>query len=140
MMANNSNKGSLLVFPRIDVSGRHCDTLITLVNDSSIDVNVKCYYRTSEPLPTPMSSKIDVTLIKHTMDFTFTLTTQPDRHLVGGNRRGARWRGGRSRSRSRGFPDGRPGTTGELKCFAVGTRCATATWARSTSTSCSATP
>ncbi len=41
MMGNNSNKGSLLMFPRIDAS-TGVDTLITLVNDGSADVSVKC--------------------------------------------------------------------------------------------------
>ncbi len=73
MMANNSNKGSILVFPRILVVPGF-DTLVTLANDSSTAVQVKCYYRSSEPLATPLSSKIDVSQIKHTMDFTLTLT------------------------------------------------------------------
>ncbi len=119
MMANNSNKGSVLVFPRLIVFSAW-DTLITIVNDSATDVQVKCYYRTSEPLPTPLSSKTDVSQIKHTMDFTLTLTrNQPVTWSVG---TGLVLGGGRQIAQPFvPFPDGSTRQTGELKCFAVGT-------------------
>jgi hypothetical protein len=127
MMANNSNKGSVLVFPRIDVrtaadptsGGLNWDTLVTLVNDSSVNVQVKCYYRTSEPLPTPLGSKVDVSQIKHTMDFTFTLTrNQP---ITWSASTGVVLGGTRLLAQAfKGFPDGSTRETGELKCFAIG--------------------
>jgi len=129
MMANNSNKGSILVFPRIDIrtpavdalstGGLAYDTLITIVNDSSVNVQVKCYYRTSEPLPTPLSSKIDVSQIKHTMDFTFTLTR--NQTLTWSAATGAQLGSTRLVAQAFGlFPDGSSRQTGELKCFAIG--------------------
>ncbi len=118
MMANNSNKGSILVFPRIDVSPG-VDTLITLVNDSATDVQVKCYYRSSEPVPTPLSSKFDTSAIKHTMDFTLTLTrNQP---LTWSAATGVVLGGGRQIAQAfTNWPDGTARTRGELKCFAIG--------------------
>src|SRR5712691_3632271 len=52
VFGNNSQKGSLLIYPsiRFDNFG---DTLITLTNDSALPVLVKCYYATSDRLPTP---------------------------------------------------------------------------------------
>ncbi len=118
MMGNNSNKGSLLVFPRIDVTPG-TDTLITLVNDSAVDVRAKCYYRSSEPVPTPLPSTFDTAFIKHTMDFTVTLTrNQPvtwsaaTGFVLGG--------AGMMAQPFATWPDGSARTTGELKCFAIG--------------------
>jgi hypothetical protein len=42
-VANTSQKGSLLVFPLIDVSGDN-NTVIRLANDANVQVDVKCYY------------------------------------------------------------------------------------------------
>lgn len=42
-VANPSQKGSLLIFPKIDVSGER-DTIITISNDYSRGVPVKCYW------------------------------------------------------------------------------------------------
>ena len=62
MFGNNSQKGSLLIYPRVEATPRNSDTLITLTNDSSLPVLVKCYYATSDPLPTPYSGthRVDV--------------------------------------------------------------------------------
>jgi len=82
-------------------------------------VQVKCYYRTSEPLPTPLGSKVDVSQIKHTMDFTFTLTrNQP---ITWSAATGVVLGGTRLLAQAfTGFPDGSSRQTGELKCFAIG--------------------
>src|SRR6184192_3369629 len=72
VFGNNSQKGSLLIFPRIQVIG---DTLITLTNDSSLPVRVKCYYATSDPLPTPFTgTAASARSFKHFEDFTIDLT------------------------------------------------------------------
>lgn len=42
-VANPSQKGSLLIFPKIEV-GEFRDTLVEINNDSSKNVNVKCYW------------------------------------------------------------------------------------------------
>ncbi|ADJ29527.1 hypothetical protein [Nitrosococcus watsonii] len=42
--ANTSQKGSLLVFPKVDVSGNH-NTLIRIQNDYSDSVSLKCYWK-----------------------------------------------------------------------------------------------
>src|SRR5437667_3748759 len=52
VFGNNSQKGSLLIYPRIEFSAGS-DTLITLTNDSSLPVRLKCFYATSDPIPTP---------------------------------------------------------------------------------------
>ncbi len=118
---NTSQKGSLLIFPLIDVTdGR--DTLIRITNDFTRAVTLKCYYQATD------SSDYRV---KYRNDFTFDLTrTQP-----------AHWwaRTGRSAGYARsGFtlrpfanltyagPAGIDGTVsvkkierGELKCWAM---------------------
>jgi hypothetical protein len=42
-VANTSQKGSLLIFPYIDVRGGNT-TIIRLANDANVQVDVKCYY------------------------------------------------------------------------------------------------
>lgn len=72
-IANVSNKGSLLVYQRIDVN--EADTLITLTNDSTKAVKLKCYYATSEPLNTPSKDSLEkIKEYKHYIDFTIDLT------------------------------------------------------------------
>src|SRR6184192_3205523 len=74
VFGNNSQKGSLLIYPRIQV-GAGQDTLITLTNDSSLPVRVKCYYATSDPVPTPNSDPASaLRRLKHFEDFTIDLT------------------------------------------------------------------
>ena len=68
---NSQQKGSLLVFPRIDVShGR--DTLILITNDYSGEVNVKCYYQSTDGS--------DITK-KWRTDFQFRLTQNHPAHF-----------------------------------------------------------
>ena len=73
-IGNNSSKGSLLVYQRIDVADGN-DTLITLTNDSSAAVRLKCYYATSDDLGTPYSgTAADARRFKRYTDFTIDLT------------------------------------------------------------------
>ena len=119
---NNSQKGSLLIYPQISV-GKGTDTLITLTNDSSYSVRVKCFYATSDALPTPYTDTAkDARSKKHFGDFTIDLThNQPI----------AWWAStGKPYGYSAGlgsivappfgkFPDGVSRQGGELKCWAV---------------------
>src|SRR5437870_4356807 len=74
VFGNVSEKGSLLIYPRIQV-GPGFDTLITLTNDSSAAVRLKCYYATSDPLPTPYTgTAAGARGLKHFEDFTIDLT------------------------------------------------------------------
>lgn len=122
MMANNSNKGSLQVAPRIDVRPG-VDTYITLANDASTGVTVKCYYRTSTPttgLPGPTTN-----YTKRFVDFSFPMT--PHQSITWSAATGETI-GGQSRTAgaSVAVPFGLIGqNTGELKCWAVGTDPAT---------------
>ena len=71
---NNSNKGSLLIYSQIDIRGAN-DTLITLTNDSSGSVRVKCYYASSDPISTPnASTAAQLRSKKHFYDFAIDLT------------------------------------------------------------------
>lgn len=65
---NTSQKGSLLIFPLIDITdGR--DTLIRIANDHNRSVTIKCYYQATDPANYR---------IKYRNDFSFDLTkTQP---------------------------------------------------------------
>jgi hypothetical protein len=95
--ANTTQKGSLLIYPKIDVR-KGVSTWVRLVNDSKLPVTVKCYYMDVE---------------KHRVDFEFPLTkNQP---MVFDAATGI----GPSRSVN-AFPQGTnyPGY-GELICFAV---------------------
>ena len=65
-VGNTSQKGSLLIFPKIDVSDAH-ETIVRLTNDGKGNVRVKCYYLT-ELFSTPGGLKKDV------VDFEVTLT------------------------------------------------------------------
>src|SRR2546430_995895 len=95
VFGNNSQKGSLLIFPRVQVTpadfvegpaaadgpAAGVDTLITLTNDSALAVRLKCYYATSDRVPTPNSDPASaLRRLKHFEDFTIDLThNQPDR-------------------------------------------------------------
>jgi hypothetical protein len=71
---NNSQKGSLLIFPRIEI-GDGVDTLITITNDSSLPVLVKCFYATSDPMPTPYTGTArGARPLKHLEDFSIGVT------------------------------------------------------------------
>jgi len=73
-MGNVSNKGSLLIYPRIDVAGDN-DTLVTLTNDSVGDVRLKCYYASSDDLGQSYSgTAASAKSKKHFLDFTIDLT------------------------------------------------------------------
>src|SRR5437667_2155944 len=123
VFGNNSQKGSLLIYPRI-LALPGADTLITLTNDSALPVLLKCYYATSDPVPTPnTSTAAQLRGLKHFLDFTINLThNQPI----------AWWAStGRAYSDSQRFggfvappfgvwPDGAANRFhGELKCWAV---------------------
>ena len=94
-IGNTTQKGSLLIFPRIDVSGNK-DTLIRITNDYSKPVQLKCYFMDID------KNKVDFE-VKLTMNQPFwfnaksgdgTLHVQP-------------------------FPTFGGNYTGELKCWAV---------------------
>src|SRR5438309_9967826 len=53
VFGNNSQKGSLLIYPEIIADPGNNDKLITLTNDSALPVLLKCYYATSDPVATP---------------------------------------------------------------------------------------
>ncbi|MBK9675172.1 MAG: hypothetical protein IPO82_08035 [Betaproteobacteria bacterium] len=121
-MGNVSNKGSLLIYPRIDVEDGN-DTLITLTNDSTGAVRLKCYYASSDDLGISYSgSASSAKSKKHFLDFTIDLThNQPI----------AFWAKSGWAVMPSGklplqvappfgiFPDGQKRTAGELKCWAV---------------------
>ena len=121
-MGNVSNKGSLLIYPRIDVEDAN-DTLITLTNDSTGAVHLKCYYASSDDLGISYSgSASSAKSKKHFLDFTIDLThNQPI----------AFWAKSGWAVQPSGklplqvappfgiFPDGAKRTAGELKCWAI---------------------
>jgi len=123
VFGNNSQKGSLLIYPRVDNIPGIRDTLITLTNDSALPVRVKCYYATSDPVPTPNSApNTGLRNLKHFEDFTINLTHNqpiawwastglaysPSQRLAG------------SVAPPFGpFPDGQFRPIGDLKCWAV---------------------
>ena len=75
VFGNNSQKGSLLIYPRILALPGVADTLITLTNDSALAVQLKCYYATSDPIPTPnTATAAQLRDHKHFLDFTIDLT------------------------------------------------------------------
>ena len=128
---NNSNKGSALIYPRVEVDygvidseeiGVIRDTLITLTNDSAGPARLKCYYATSDPIPTPYTGTLaGARQYKHSLDFTIDLThNQPvswwasNGYAVQGSTRVSQI------APPFGiFPDGARRTAGELKCWAV---------------------
>jgi hypothetical protein len=113
---NNTQRGSLLIFPRIEVNGA-IDTLVQIVNDYSYDgVNLKCYYLA--PGPTYSSPK-------YVKDFGKRLTAnQPITFWASTGKNSAG-----TRVVPVGFSPFPPlaggagnvsATKGELKCWAVG--------------------
>jgi hypothetical protein len=121
-MGNVSNKGSLLIYPRIDVAGDN-DTLVTLTNDSVGDVRLKCYYASSDDLGQSYSgTAASAKSKKHFLDFTIDLThNQPISFWAKTG-----WAVMSSFQRPLQvappfgiFPDGAVRTAGELKCWAV---------------------
>jgi hypothetical protein len=119
---NNSQKGSLLIYPQIS-AGPGTDTLITLTNDGAASVVVKCFYASSDPLPTPYTgTAAGARILKHSGDFTIALSrNQP-----------FAWWASTGKPYSYGnslgsvvappfgvFPDGATRQGGELKCWAV---------------------
>jgi hypothetical protein len=126
VFGNNSQKGSLLIYPVIQVfqglSG--VDTLITLTNDSSLPVLLKCYYATSDPLPTPYTgTAAGARSFKHFEDFTINVThNQPIAWWAStGLAYSASQKFGGSVAPPFGnpFPDGQTRNRGELKCWAI---------------------
>lgn len=94
-VGNTTQKGSLLIFPRVDVSpGR--TTIIRITNDISAGVDVKCYL-------------VDVE--KNKVDFQFSVTErQPFWFDVAS---------GEGTKTVQGFPTSAGHYTGELRCWAV---------------------
>lgn len=73
-VGNVSNKGSVLVYQKIDVSGGN-DTLISLTNDSSGAVRLRCFYAASDDLGTPYAgTAASAQAAKHFTSFTVDLT------------------------------------------------------------------
>jgi hypothetical protein len=94
-VGNTTQKGSLLIFPRVDVSpGR--TTIIRITNAVSAVVDVKCYFMDVE---------------KNKVDFQVRFTeNQPFWFDVGS---------GKGTKTVQGFPTQGGHSTGELKCWAV---------------------
>ena len=109
---NGTQKGSLLIFPKINVQAG-VDTLIQITNDYSGPVNLKCYYQTSEPV---------VYTRKHKTDFTVQLTKNQTIwwYASGGN-----FSTPAAEAKAQTVPnfspmaDGYVATAGELKCWAT---------------------
>ena len=135
---NNSNKGSVLIYPRIEVVygeapseaasvqqqyGVVRDTVITLTNDSAGPVRLKCYYATSDPLNTPYTGTLaGARQYKHFLDFTIDLThNQPISWWASsGYCRCQRARkSNRLPRRSASSRTAQRRSAGELKCWAV---------------------
>ncbi len=122
-IGNNSQKGSLLIYSRIDVRAGG-DTLITLTNDSASAVRVKCYYASSDPLAQPYTgTALGAKTLKHFRDFTIDLThNQPVSWWAStGSAVGPSARVTTVAPPFGIFPaDGAVRDAGELKCWAIG--------------------
>ena len=119
---NNSQKGSLLIYPQI-AAGPGTDTLITLTNDGAASVVVKCFFASSDPLPTPYTgTAAGARTMKHFIDFTVALSrNQP---MAWWASTGKLYSHGNSLGSAVAppfgvFPDGATRQAGELKCWAV---------------------
>lgn len=119
LIGNPGQKGSLLIYPRIE--GGASETLVSMVNDYSAGViRIKCYYAASDPIATPYTgTTAGVKALKHYRDFEIELThNQP-----------VTWYARTGRSIDNGavvapglnspFPDGAIRNTVEMKCWAV---------------------
>jgi hypothetical protein len=94
-IGNTTQKGSLLIFPRIDVSGNK-DTLIRITNDYSKPVQLKCYF---------------MDIDKNKVDFEFKLTMNQPFWFKASD--------GEGTLPVQPFPKSGGHSTGELKCWAV---------------------
>ena len=102
---NNSQKGSLMIFPRIDVS-KGVDTLITVANDfNDTGVTLKCY----KIAPVTPGSKTGPKII---VDFSVDLTHNMPTYWYASH-------GGAGAPPFDLWPDGVSRTVGEMKCWAV---------------------
>ncbi len=118
---NTNQKGSLLIFPLIDITGTR-DTLIRITNDYSRAVTLKCFYQTTDPTDFRK---------KYRNDFTVDLTRNQPAHwwASSGRSAGEAELGQRVRPfsplTSAGPADSTGGVgsidadRGELKCWAV---------------------
>lgn len=109
---NNTQKGSLLVFPHVEVT-RSSDTLIRITNDSTSPVTLKCFWATTDR---------DDYRKKHKTNFTVDLTRNHPQHFWASDGSSS----GRTRYPQSGAPftpmsDGYNAYKGELKCWAVNT-------------------
>jgi hypothetical protein len=94
-IGNTTQKGSLLIFPRIDVSD-HKETIIRITNDYSKPVQLKCYFMDID------KNKVDFE-VKLTMNQPFWFSA----------------RSGEGTLSVQPFPTFGGNYTGELKCWAV---------------------
>jgi hypothetical protein len=95
-VTSTSKKGSLLVFPFIHTgNGQAFDTIVSIANDGSSPVTVKCYWMDSDQNPS---------------DFEFSLTPyQPA------------WFSAKTGLGSKGVAEFGGGLSGDLKCWAIDT-------------------
>jgi len=122
-VGNPGQKGSYLLYPNIR-AGAGEDTLITLTNDSTAGVLLKCYYASSDPVATPnTSTAAQLRPIKHFGDFTINIThNQPISWWASS---GFAYSNSQKSSGSiappfgNPFPDGSTKVAGELKCWAI---------------------
>lgn len=108
---NATQKGSLLVFPKINV-GDGVDTVVQITNDYSGGVTLKCYYQTTDRANYR---------IKHKTDFTVDLTKNQTVWWVASSGFGGTPATGNVTTVPQFSPmaDGYPTDAGELKCWAV---------------------
>jgi hypothetical protein len=142
-----TQKGSVLIFPRVEANmgevdakgGTASDTYISITNDSSVPVNVQCYWATTEQGYNKISGGNaskggDRSSIRnnHYMDFSFTLTkNQPAAFWAGSFSDAANGLASPTAPRLdklvttinapqfNFFQDGSQSNAGELKCWAV---------------------
>ena len=119
VFGTNSQKGSLVIFPRIVAEANgSADTIVTLTNDSTSGVLLKCFYATSDPWNGTGSTKP----LKHFQDFTINLThNQPVAWLASSGQAysgSQRWQGFVVPPFGY-YPDGTFRPHGELKCWVI---------------------
>jgi hypothetical protein len=102
-VAQNTQKGSLLVFPDIDTRGPH-QTIVRINNDGPRDVQVKCYYHDGR---------------KHRVDFQFELTANQPFWFDARTGDGTEHVTPYPNTPSNGFPGTTPLGAGMLACWVV---------------------
>lgn len=118
-IGNPGQKGSLLIYPRIE--GGASETIVSMVNDYAAGVvRVKCFYAASDALPTPYTGTLaGVKSYKHYRDFEIELTHNQPIHWYARTGRSIDNRVQVAPGLNYQFPDGTTQNRVELKCWAV---------------------